>query len=97
MENVIFQFLKILFWDKSAKNYKINIMRNTIKDEHIEKIIYFFLNIKNERTNEYPDLQLFRDEIEKFRDKTPVNCLFRLCIFYPAEMVVILKPLNPSK
>ena len=49
MENMILQFLKVLFWNKINKTYDKTIIKNLIRPELYLHIIDFFNNINNEK------------------------------------------------
>ena len=49
MENMIFQFLKVLFWNKEIKSYDKTIIKNLIRQELYSYIIDFFNNINDEK------------------------------------------------
>jgi hypothetical protein len=51
MENVIFQFLKVLFWQNGK--YDFEKMKSLIKLEYYEKLKSFFDNVVNERAEDF--------------------------------------------
>ena len=53
MENVILQFLKVIFWDNEMEIYNDNIIKKIIKPEYISVILDFFANINNEKSTNY--------------------------------------------
>jgi hypothetical protein len=50
MENTIFQFLKVLFWNKDIHNYDFNKIKEIINNEYLDFINNIFININNEKT-----------------------------------------------
>jgi len=50
MENTIFQFLKVIFWNKEINNYDFNKIKEIINDEYNIFIEDQFKNIANEKT-----------------------------------------------
>ena len=50
MENTIFQFLKVLFWNRETKNYDFNKIKEIINDKYINFITNMFTDIYNEKT-----------------------------------------------
>jgi ankyrin repeat protein len=52
MENTIFQFLKIMFWDYENSKYKLDLIEKTIDSKYLEIIMHFFTDIMNERKKE---------------------------------------------
>ena len=53
MENTIFQFLKLLFWNNISKKYDFNMIHKLVKEQYYSQIMYFFTNIQHERTQSY--------------------------------------------
>lgn len=53
MENVIFQLLKLLFWDKRHKTYRINDIISKINNKYSLRLSELFVDIKNENTSEH--------------------------------------------
>ena len=51
MENVIFQFLKLFFWNNGT--YNLENVKNIIKPEYYDNLRSFFLKIKNERASDF--------------------------------------------
>jgi ankyrin repeat protein len=52
MENTIFQFLKIIFWDHENNKYKLDLIEKTIDPKYLKIIMHFFTDISNERKKE---------------------------------------------
>jgi len=71
MENVILQFLKVLFWDPNLDNNKGNynksFMDNIVKNNIVEEIKEIFNNINNEKTRK------FDNDWVKFIMKLPIE------------------------
>ena len=53
MENVILQFLKVIFWNNDTEQYNFDLIKNIIKPTLIQQLEYFFINIKYEKTHKY--------------------------------------------
>ena len=53
MENTIFQFLKVIFWNKETKNYDFNKIKEIINDDNYNFINDLFININNEKTLQF--------------------------------------------
>ena len=53
MENTIFQFLKVIFWNKEINNYDFNKIKEIINDNNYNFINNLFININNEKTLQF--------------------------------------------
>ena len=53
MENTIFQFLKVIFWNKENNNYDLNKIKEIINDKHVKFIETLFKNISNEKSLDF--------------------------------------------
>ena len=53
MENVILQFLKIIFWNNITNEYDESIIHNIINIKYLDIILEFFKNINNEKNSEF--------------------------------------------
>ena len=66
MENVIFQFMKLLFFDTAKANFKLDKFKNMIKQKYYQKLSDIFSNIKNERESnfvkEWVEFIMFEDK-----------------------------------
>ena len=51
MENVIFQFLKLFFWNNGT--YELEKVKNIIKSEYYGELYDFFFKIENERDSDF--------------------------------------------
>ncbi len=50
MENTIFQFLKVIFWNMETNTYNFNKIKEIINEEHFDFINNIFINITNEKS-----------------------------------------------
>jgi len=69
MENTIFQFLKVLFWDTSTNTYNKIKIKEIIKPQLYVSIIYFFTNIIVEKQITFINMWM------KFITELPINCI----------------------
>ena len=69
MENTIFQFLKVLFWDNSTNTYNKIKIKEIIKPQLYTDIIWFFTNIILEKQIK------FINRWVKFITELPINCI----------------------
>ena len=53
MENTIFQFLKIIFFDKKNDNYNLELVNSIINENNKEQIKYFIDNIELEKSTNF--------------------------------------------
>ena len=68
MENTIFQFLKVLFWNKKINNYDFNKIQEIINDDNYNFINNLFININNEKT-----LQFINEWVEFITELPKIN------------------------
>ncbi len=69
MENTIFQFLKVLFWDNSTYTYNKIKIKEIIKPQLYTSIIYFFTNIILEKQIKFINMWV------KFITELPIDCI----------------------
>ncbi len=74
MENVILQFLKIIFWNVEKDSYDEEILENIIKPEYIRQIKNFFININNEKNRDFIlEWVTFITEIHQYNALQPLT------------------------
>jgi len=89
MENTIFQFLKVIFWNKEINNYDFNRIKEIINDEYNIFINNLFININNEKTFKFiNDWLIFINELPKINNNKYGN--------YDFENKTLQIEINPS-
>lgn len=79
MENTIFQFLKIIFWNQEKNNYDFEKIKEIVKSEFKDQMVNFFTQINEEKKPTFVyDWVVFITELPKH----PINLNLELKYFF---------------